>query len=190
MNFGLKWMLSTDNLNIDAFVGQSYRFTLAGNNPNDIFFSEGSGLSGHLSDLVTRFIITFDNKVTISSRMRLDNDNFTVRRNEIDASFYFKNVRIGVGYYKLNRNRQIEELEDREEIRIHGTWTIKNNWQLFGDITRNLTSKGSTISQGLGVMYVDDCVELSFSWRKSFTSDRDIVPGTSLHFRIKLKHLG
>lgn len=190
MNFGLKWMLNSKNLNIEAFIGQSYRFTIAGNNPEDIFFSQGSGLSGHLSDLVTRFIISFDDKLTISSRMRLDNDNLTVRRNEIDATLYFKNARVGIGYFKLNRNRQLEELEDHEEIRLHGTWSFKTNWQFFGHLTRNLTTTGSTISQGLGVMYVDDCVELSFSWRKSFTSDRDIVPGSSLHFRIRLKHLG
>ena len=189
-NFGLKWMLHSKNLNIEAFIGESYRFTIAGNNPEDIFFSQGSGLSGHLSDLVTRFIITFDDKLTISSRMRLDNDDLTVRRNEIDATLYFKNTRVGIGYFKLNRNRQLEELEDHEEIRLHGTWSFKTNWQFFGHLTRNLTTTGSTISQGLGVMYVDDCVELSISWRKSFTSDRDIVPGSSLHFRIRLKHLG
>jgi len=190
INYGLKWVLNSQHVNIDAFIGESYRFTIAGNDAEDIFFSTGSGLSGHLSDLVTRFIITFDDKVRISSRMRLDNDDLTVRRNEIDASLYFRNIRVGIGYYKLNRNRQLEELEDREEIRLHGTWSFKDNWQLFGDITRNLTATGSTITQGVGVMYVDDCVELSFSWRKSFTFDRDIVPGSSLHFRIRLKHLG
>lgn len=190
INFGLKYLVVTDPVTVDAFVGESYRFSVAGSDPEDIYFSAGSGLSGHLSDLVTRLIVTFHDAVQISSRMRLDKDNFTVRRNEIDASFYFYNARIGVNYYKLRRDRLIEELPDREEIRIHGTYAINEEWRVFGDITRNLTTTGATISQGLGFMYVDDCLEFSFSWRKSFTSDRDIVPGNSVHVRLRLKQIG
>ncbi len=189
-NYGLKWILISKPLNIEAFVGESYRFAIAGDNAEDVFFSEGSGLSGHASDIVTSFTVTFLDAFRISNKLRIDKDSFTIRRNEIDASLYIRKASISVGYYKLNRGRQIEELEDREEIRVHGNYRISGNWQVFGDFTRDLGATGGTISQGAGVMYEDDCVEFSLSWRKSFTSDRDIVPGDSIHFRISLKHLG
>jgi len=189
-NFGLKWLIISKNFTIDTFFGESYRFTTASTDPEDINFAPGSGLSTSLSDLVTRVDLTIKGKVRISNRMRFDKSSFTVRRNEIDATVYIQNATFGIGYYKLNRGLQIQGLEDREEIRIYGQYSFKTNWQIFGDITRNLTTTGATVFQGVGISYSDDCVEISLAWRKTFTSDRDISPGTSFLFRLRLKHLG
>lgn len=190
INFGFKWLIISKNFTIDTFFGESYRFSANSTDPDQLVFASGSGLSNSLSDLVTRVDITIKGKVRISNRMRFDESSFTVRRNEIDASIYIQNATFGVGYFKLNRGLQVQGLEDREEIRLNGQYVFKTYWQVFGDITRNLTTTGATISQGFGVRYSDDCVELSLAWRKSFTSDRDISPGTSILFRLRLKHLG
>lgn len=190
INFGLKWLIIAKDFTIDTFFGESYRFSTGSNNPEQIVFAPGFGLNTHLSDLVTRIDITIKGTVRISNRMRFDESSFTVRRNEIDAEIYIKNAKFGIGYFKLNRGLQAQGLEDREEIRVKGQYAFKTNWQVFGDITRNLTTTGATIYQGFGVRYSDDCVELSLAWRKSFTSDRDISPGTSILFRLRLKHLG
>lgn len=190
INFGLKWLIISKDITIDTFFGESYRFSANSTDPEQIVFAGGSGLSTSLSDLVTRIDITIKGTVRISNRMRFDESSFTVRRNEIDAEVYIKNAKFGIGYFKLNRGLQIQGLEDREEIRLNGQYAFKTYWQVFGDITRNLTTTGATITQGFGVRYSDDCVELSLAWRKSFTSDRDISPGTSILFRLRLKHLG
>ena len=190
INYGLRWMLIASKVNLEALVAQSYRFEVAGTHPEDIFFSPGSGLSGKESDIVTHFAITVNKYVQLVHNMRFDKDTLQIRRNEIDTRLYLLNTTVGVRYYKLARMRDIEELFDREEIKIYGNLKIKKNWQIFGDITRNLTSVGNTISQGIGIFYGDCCIELSLSWRRSFTTDRDIIPGNSIHFKISLKHLG
>jgi len=190
LNFGFKWLVVAKDVSIETFLGESYRFDVAGSDPEDIFFAPGSGLDGHLSDLVTRFDINIKGALVISNRMRFDESNFQVRRNEIDATVHFQNIQVGVGYYKLNRGLQVQGLQDREEIRIYGNYAFKRYWQVFGHITRNLTTTGATITQGIGVSYIDDCVELSIAWKKSNTTDRDISPGTSILFRLRLKHLG
>lgn len=189
-NFGIKWLIISKNITIDTFFGESFRFAAGSTDPDEIVFARGSGLSTHLSDLVTRIDITIKGTLRISNRMRFDKSSFTVRRNEIDAAVYIQNATFGIGYFKLKRGLQAQGLGDREEIRVNGQYSFKTYWQVFGDITRNLTTTGSTISQGFGISYSDDCVELSLAWRKSFTSDRDISPGTSILFRLRLKHLG
>ncbi|MEE8295247.1 MAG: LPS assembly protein LptD, partial [Sphingomonadales bacterium] len=189
-NFGFKWLIISKNFTIDTFFGESYRFAAKSTDPDDIRFAPGSGLSTSLSDLVTRVDITIKGKIRISNRMRFDESSFKVRRNEIDANIYIQNAMFGIGYYKLNRGLQIQGLENREEIRIYGQYSFKTNWKVFGDITRNLTTTGATVFQGIGISYSDDCVELSVAWRKSFTTDREISPGTSILFRLRLKHLG
>lgn len=191
VNYGIQYTLHTERVDMEAFVAQSYRFTAAGDDPDDIFFPQGSGLSNNFSDYVTRLAFTVDDWVRISHRTRLDHDSFTIRRNEIDATVYFpRGGLVGIGYYKLNRNLPAGLPEDREEIRIHGSVDITDNWQFFGNLTRNLTGVGNNIFHGVGVIYADCCVEITLSWRRTFTSDRDIVPGHSVYFRIRLKHLG
>ena len=42
----------------------------------------------------------------------------------------------------------------------------------------------------IGVSYSNECIELGLRWRETFTRDRDVEPGTSIMFRLKLKNLG
>ena len=60
--------------------------------------------------------------VSITHRYRLDKDNFAVRRNELDATIGTDKTYAMVGYLRLNRNigPELEDLRDREEIRLGG----------------------------------------------------------------------
>ena len=62
-------------------VGQSYRLE---NNNNIV--PEGTGLSDRFSDIVGRTNVRFKDIVKFTHRYRLDMDNLSVRRNEIDAT--------------------------------------------------------------------------------------------------------
>ena len=112
------------------------------------------------------------------------------KRSEIDARFGNNINHLSIGYFKLNRGTQLTGITDREEIRARGKFRLKRNWTLFGDITQNLTNGREPIAHSIGLLYRDDCLDLSLAWRKSYTIDRDIVPGSSIMFRISLKHLG
>jgi len=190
VNTGVRYLLVAPDVQFEGFVGASHRFTPIGADPEDPFLPPGAGLSGNLSDLVTRVNLTVKDAVQITQRMRIDPDSFIVRRNEIDATLFLPHGVVGIGYFKTSRMEQIIGLEDREEIRIYTAVDVSTNWRVVGDITRNLTEAGDTISQGAGIVYSDDCVELTFAWRKSFTRDRDVVPGSSVYLKLRLKGLG
>ena len=185
VTYGARWGLYSGKFRSEVLVGQSIRF-----DDSEVIFPEGTGLTGKFSDIVGRWDISIDGLIDIAHRFRLDKNSLALRRNEIDASIGGTRHRLTVGYFKLDRDRQAEGLEDREEIRVTGEFRIKGNWTFFGNITQDLTVGRSGVAHGAGLLYRDECLEFSLAWRKSFTQDRDIVPGSSINFRISLKHLG
>lgn len=184
-NYGLRWSIAGDIISSEVLLAQSYRVK-----DDNITFPIGSGLSGHFSDFVGKWDLSYKNLITLSHRFRFDKDKLVIRRNEIDARIGGQKNWLTVGYYQLNRDRENQGLEDREEIRMSGNVQVKQNWTLFVDITQNLTNGRHSIAHGFGLLYRDECLEASLSWRRSFTEDRDIVPGSAIMFRIRLKHLG
>lgn len=185
INYGLKWSMDTPNLRSEILIGQSYRFE-----KDTSLFPLGSGLSGNFSDFVGRWDLAFGRHIDIAHRFRLDKTSFRIRRNELDVTVAAANGSLTLGYFQLNRNREITGFEDREEIRASARYRIKGNWTIFGNVTEDLTGGRKPVTHGLGIAYADECLEISLAWRKSFTQDRDIVRGSSIGFRIHLKHLG
>lgn len=185
LTYGARWGLYSGKFRSEVLVGQSIRF-----DDSEVIFPDGTGLTGKFSDMVGRWDVSIEGFIDIAHRFRLDKNSFAIRRNEIDATVGGDRHRLTVGYFKLDRDRQAEGLEDREEIRITGEFRIKQNWTFFGNVTQNLTQGRSGVAHGAGLLYRDECLEFSLAWRKSFTQDRDIVPGSSINFRISLKHLG
>ncbi|MCK5042279.1 MAG: LPS assembly protein LptD, partial [Sphingomonadales bacterium] len=185
INYGVRWQLNSGRFNSEVFVAQSYRLS-----NEESFFGAGSGLEGKFSDIVGRIEASVDDSARIIYRFRIDKDDAAFRRNEVDAVFGKGDNLLSVGYYKLNRGTDFIGLEDREEIRVAASYEVKDSWTVYGDVIRNLTNGYEPIAHQLGLRYRDECLEFSLAWKKSFTTDRDILPGNSIMFRINLKHLG
>ncbi len=183
--YGMRWALSMDKIDTEVIFGQSYRF--AG---EDTAFPDGSGLSDNVSDFVGRFSVAYGRYFDITNRIRLDKDDLAIRRNEVNATLGPERFRVTAGYFRLNRDNPLELLENREEIRAGARFRITGNWTLTGNVTQNLTNGADPIAYGAGIGYEDECFDVFFSFRKSFTEDRDIVPGRSFGLRVRLKHLG
>lgn len=197
VTYGVEWNLNRPNLRIDAIVGQSYRLA---NNSNIV--PEGTGLSERFSDIVGRTEVRFSDVVKFTHRYRLDKDNFSIRRNEIDATIGSQNTYAQIGYLRLNRNigDGIEDLSDREEVRVGGRYQIDNYWSVFGSAIVDLTgikedplssSDGfDPIRHRLGVAYDDGCLSLAVTWRYDYEDTGDAQRGSTFLFRVALRNLG
>lgn len=183
--YGGRWSVQGDGIETEFLIGQSIRF-----DEDSARFPDGTGLDGNFSDIVGRMAVTYADQVEVGYGFRLDKDNLNVRRNEIDLSLNGQDYRVTAGYIRLNRNIAINDLEDREEIRLTGLYRINENWSVTGGTIQDLTTGRDPISQSLGVVYSDECLELRLNYRKNFTNDRDFDPGTTVTFRIRLKNLG
>lgn len=196
VTWGIDWELTRPGWRVRSTIGQSYRLT----NEREIF-PDGTGLSGRVSDFVGRTEVRYRNFLAFTHRFRIDKDSLAVRRNEIDATIGSQRNYFEVGYLRLNRDIQtVEDLQDREEIRAAGRFTIGRNWSVFGSGVFNLTSAAEDplfapdgfepIRTRLGIAYRDDCIEFGATWRRDFITAGDAEAGNSFQVFFSLRNLG
>ncbi|APG63725.1 organic solvent tolerance protein [Sphingorhabdus lutea] len=197
ITYGVDWSLETKNVQVNANLGQSYRLS----NRSSIF-PDGTGLANKVSDFVGRYDVRFKDFLTLSQRFRLDKDSFAVRRNEVDATIGSKETYFQMGYLRLNRNNslQLEDIADREEIRLGARVKIGKFWSIFGSTNIDLTGQEEDpltsadgyepIRHRLGFSYDDDCLSFGLTWRRDYQPSGDARAGNSFLFRLAFRNLG
>lgn len=187
VNFGVRYNLYTDDINLNATIGQSVRLN------NTETFPVGSGYEGKASDFVGRIDLTLGEYIDYVHRFRLDKKSLDLRRNEMILSGGPKWLKASVRYLDLdlNDNNQLvgTELENRREIGTGLNVNFDEKWSARGSWVKDLLNN-KTISYDAGIFYQDDCLEFGFTYERRFTSDRDIAPSNTVFFKIVLKNLG
>jgi len=197
VTYGLDWSLERPNLSITSTIGQSYRIV-----SQSVIFPEGTGLTDQLSDIVGRTRIRYGRLIDLTHRFRLDKNNFSVRRSELDLTVGTDQTYVQVGYLRLDRNidPNIEDLRDKEELRLAGRVLFNRYWSIFGATVLDLTDKGEdplSIADGftpvrhrLGFLYEDDCLELGLTWRRDYERVGTFRKGSTFALHLSLKGLG
>jgi LPS-assembly protein len=188
MNYGFRYSLYASELNLIATIGQSLRL-------NDTeTFPVGSGYVGKASDIVGRIDATLGQYIDYVHRFRLDKKSFQLRRNEMILSGGPKWIKGSVRYLDLDLERDDgnligTELENRREIGLGLNIKATDKWSVQGTWVKDILNK-SPVYYEAGIIYKDDCLEFGLSYERRFTSDRDIAPSSTVHFRLILKNLG
>ncbi|WP_284734402.1 LPS-assembly protein LptD [Sphingosinicella terrae] len=197
MTYGADWAVDLRGLSVRTNIGQSYRLST-----RETILPPGTGLSDRFSDFVGRTTVRIGRRVSFVHRFRLDKDNFAIRRNEIDATVGGRQTYATVGYLRLDRdiNTSIEDLRDREEVRVAGRVRFAGYWSVFGSAVVDLTSRREDIFSSadgfepvrhrLGILYDDDCIELGVTWRRDYETTGDARRGNTFLFRVALRNLG
>lgn len=197
ITYGADWALDLAGFSLQANIGQSYRLS-----SKPAIFPNGTGLTNRTSDITGRTTLKFKRLVSITHRYRLDKDGFAVRRNEIDATIGTDKTYAVVGYLRLNRDVDptIEDLRDREEIRLGGRLQFARYWSIFGSAIVDLTDQREdplSLSDGyepirhrLGVAYEDDCIKLGVTWRRDYDRSGDARRGNTYQLTLSLRNLG
>jgi len=197
ITYGVDWSLDRPNLSIMTTIGQSYRIV---DRPD--IFPDGTGLTDRLSDIVGRTRLRFGQLIDITHRYRLDKNNFAFRRNELDLTIGTDETYAQIGYLRLNRDIDptIEDLRDKEELRVAGRVKFARYWSVFGASVIDLTGKEEdplSLSDGwapvrnrLGIAYEDDCLELGLTWRHDYEHIGAFRKGSTFGFHLALKGLG
>jgi LPS-assembly protein len=197
VTYGVDWAYDSPGISVSATIGQSYRI-----NSRASIFPDGTGLNSRLSDVVGRATIKYRRFLSLTQRFRLDKDNLAVRRSEIDATIGSDSTYATIGYLRLNRNigPQLEDLRDREEIRLGGRVQITRFISIFGSTTIDLTDASEDptnsadgyqpVRHRLGIAYTDDCLDIGFTWRRDYDSAGDARRGNSFLLRLAFRGLG
>ena len=196
--YGFDWLWERPSWRILSTIGQSYRLT-----SKPTLLPPGTGLAERSSDIVGRTELRWREVVKLTHRFRLDKDNLAVRRSEVDLAVGTRRTYAEIGYLRLNRNigPGIEDLRDREELRLAARVGFARYWSVFGSGVFDLTGikDAPTVPTAdgyqplrtrLGVAYDDDCLELGITWRRDFVATGDARKGNTYQFYFALKNLG
>ena len=184
LDYGLKWSASGEEGGyVSAFAGQSFRFE------DSTTLPRGSGVEEKLSDVVAQVQIAPTNQIDLTYRTRLDKENFTPRRNELDVNIGPPALRLNLNYFFIDSVLGQDEFGDREEV----NWTLGSQvsryWHVFGGQLIDLAQEELRRIQ-IGASYVDECFVIRTTVQRNFFSDREIEPEDVFFVSIAFKHLG
>ncbi|WP_230769916.1 LPS-assembly protein LptD [Sphingomonas sp. Leaf4] len=196
VTYGLDYALDLPGVAVQTTIGQSYRTSERAS-----ILPNGTGLDDRFSDFVGRTDVRFRELVTLTHRYRLDKDGLKIRRNEIDATVGSRRTYVQVGYLRLNRDiSELEDLQDREEIRAAGRVAFGPFWSAFASTTIDLTDRSEdalSVSDGydpirhrIGAQYEDDCLRLGLTWKRDYQRIGDARSGNSYLVTLAFKNLG
>lgn len=198
ITIGFDWGLKLSNIAIDATLGQSYRLS-----DRPTILPDGTGLSDKTSDVTGRVQFRYKDFLKLTQRFRIDKDDLTIRRSELDATIGSDRTYFQASYLRLNRDisPSIDDLSDKEEIRVGGRAQIARHWSIFGsaivDLT-DFTEDPLSIADGfdpirsrIGINFDDDCcLSMGITWRRDFQDSGDATRGNTFLFRIAFRNLG
>jgi LPS-assembly protein len=197
LTYGADWAIDLPGVAIRSNIGQSYRLN---SRPN--LFPQGTGLSERFSDIVGRTSVQVGRNISVTHRFRIDKDDVTLRRNEIDAVVGSRDTYASVGYLRLDRDidASFEDLRDREEVRFGGRLAFARYWSIFGSAVIDLTdldedplSKATgfdPVRHRIGIAYDDDCIEIGVTWRRDYETTGEVERGNTFLIRVALRNLG
>ncbi len=184
VDYGLKWTAHGEEGGfVSAFLGQSYRFNEPG------VFAVGSGVSDDLSDLVGRVQIAPTHEIDLTYRTRLDKDDFSARRNEVDLTIGPPALNLNLDYTFVASEPGESEFGNREEL----NWTVSSKfsryWSVFGSHLIDI-DESETLQARFGLTYHDECFLITGVAERNFFSDREIEPEDAFFVSVVFKHLG
>ena len=197
VTYGVDWGVDLPGIAVRTTIGQSYRL-----DDKPSILPAGTGLSDRFSDYVGRTNVKFGRRLNLVHRFRIDKDSLALRRNEVDAVVGGRQTYATIGYLRLDRDIDptLEDLRDREEIRLGGRVRFAGYWSVFGSTVIDLTdARESPLSSAdgyepvrhrIGISYDDDCLEIGVTWRRDYDTAGDFRRGNTFQFRVALKNLG
>ncbi|MEH6496537.1 MAG: LPS assembly protein LptD, partial [Pseudomonas marincola] len=149
-------------------------------------FSEGSGLEDQISDYVARLEIQPSEMFKFTQRVRIDSDDLSFARHELDVTVGNENNWFTAGYLNIKDDQVDIGVESRHEINLEGKVKVADYWSTYGSYRRDLENNGASIQGVIGLEYLDECFGFALEAVRDFTSDRDVESSTTIGFKIRL----
>lgn len=183
LNYGVRLGVYGLKSSATALIGQTVR------DRDHTLFDERSGLETGPSDYVGRIHVSMPN-IGYTQRVRVDQESFSLRRNEIALDVGPEDLQFSAGYVFLSEELSTENLGRREELSVSGRAPFGDSWRLTAQSRHDLSDEGGLLLAGIGLVYECDCMQLRIDLTRRLTSDRDVPRSTTIALRFRLRHLG
>jgi len=180
---------------VNVMFGQSYSlfgqnsFALGGTTNTGI----QSGLDTNRSDYVARVAYQPNSTFTLTSRFRMNEDDFTLQRTEVEAQANFDRWSTSVIYGNYAAQPALGFLERREGVVGSAKFKVNPNWLVLGAVRYDLRAEQLTETQ-IGLGYIDDCLILALNYITEFNYNSSL-PNAQKHnqtlmFQLSFRTLG
>ena len=176
---------------LNILVGQSYH--LFGQNSFAVASPTNTGLDSGLdkarSDYVARVTYQPNSQITLTSRFRFDESDYTLMRSEYEAAVTFERWSVGVIYGQYAPQPAIGFLDQREGITATAQFKLSPNWLTFGGIRYDLQADQVNNTQ-IGLGYVDDCLILALNYITEYRYTTTTSYNHTVMFQLSLRTIG
>jgi LPS-assembly protein len=191
-NYGLQYTAQFNQGGfVSALFGQSY--SLFGLNSFAVGSATNTGLNSGLdttnSDYVARLSYQPNNIYMFTSRFRLNNDNFTPQRIELEARANFDRWSGSLLYGDYAAQPLIGILDRQQGILGTGQVKLDANWVLLGAARYDINA-GKFDQTRVGLGYVDDCLILGLNYITNYTYSGNVQANHTVMLQLNLRTLG
>ncbi len=177
---GLNWSRhSADSWNGSLTMGKVIRETAHSD------FSISSGLSDTESALLLAGQLKLQNGMSLTARTLLDN-GFDVTKAEARAGWQNQRAAFGASYIWLGADPAEDRASTISEWSLDGSYRFSRHWTGLANWRYDVASS-ETAEAGLGLQYQNECVEMTLSLSRRFTSSTIVEPSTDFGFTVALK---
>ncbi len=185
-NYGLRGGLHSEDMGeIHAMFGQSYR------TQRDDNFSVKSGLNDHFSDYVGQVGYRYKDHFSGAYHFRIDKDSNTLPKNEVNVSMNVQPLSFSASYLSLDDNNEFSAGDNttasRELMTTSTGLKLSEHWQAGLSTHRDLAN-GQWIANSSQLTYDGDCLIAILSWKKDFTTNRDVPQADTFLLQLLLKN--
>ncbi len=184
--YGLSWSrFDPKGLTSTLTVGQIMRDRTQYEPNGGLTFTDTSGLRGKFSDILFAGQISTQNGLTLTGRGLFDNALDTTKA-EARAGWHNSVTNFGATYIWLgrdvaeNRPTTISEWAFDGSYRMSRHWTGRAEWRYDVASDRNVRA-------GVGVTYTNECVDISLSASRRFTSSTILTSSTDISLTVGLR---
>jgi LPS-assembly protein len=177
--------------NVNVLFGQSYQlygqnsFAMGGTTNTGI----DTGLDTTRSDYVARASYQPNSTLTLTSRFRFGERDFTLQRTELEATANFGRWTTQVMYGDYAAQPEIGFLNRREGILGSARLKVTENWVLLGAAQYDLIAR-SIVQTQLGLGYIDDCLILALNYITSYAYSGSVSVNHTFMMQVTLRTLG
>lgn len=151
----------------------------------DSNFTETSGLDGVKSDLLVAGHFKNQSGLSLTARGLFKND-FAFSKAEARAGWHNSKLSLGASYVWLGPDPAEDRAATVSEWSIDGSYRLSRHWTGIANLRYDVASN-TTAQAGLGVQYRNECVDITLSASRRFTSSIILTPSTDFNFTVGLR---
>lgn len=176
---------------VNVLFGQSYQ--LFGTNSFAVGDATNTGLNSGLdtrkSDYVARLAYQPDRFFTFTTRYRFDEQDFEMRRFELEGRANFDRISLSALYGNYDKQPELGFLSRREGVLGSVSLKVTQNWAMLAAARYDLDADKFDQTR-IGVGYLDDCLILALNYITSYTYSGNPTKDHRLMLQLSLRTLG